>query len=180
MKMNRRQFLQGALLGSAGLALSRTELPAIAPLIRTGAPQFRIGLAAYSFRKHFGWMKGEPQAVGDESIDMPGFIDFCADHGCDGAELTSYFFKGGADDAYYRELKRHAFLRGVAISGTAVGNNFALPAGAERDRQIADVKTWIDKAAVLGAPHVRVFAGAAKGIDPAEARAMCLNPYEKP
>ncbi|MCP4849776.1 MAG: sugar phosphate isomerase/epimerase, partial [Verrucomicrobiaceae bacterium] len=60
-----------------------------------------------------------------------------------------------------------------------VGNNFALPEGRARDEQIAAVKGWIDRAAVLGAPHVRVFAGAAKGIDEAVARRMCVSALEE-
>ena len=176
--MHRRRFLQGALLAGAGFSLSRQSLPAIVPIERVGRPSMRLGLAAYSFRKNFAWMKGKPQKPAGRPIDMHGFIDFCAENGCDGAELTSYFFKPGGD-GYFRSLKRHAFLHGIAICGTAVGNNFALPAGEERDGQIADVKTWIDHAAVLGAPHIRVFAGAAKGIDAAKAREMCVSALEE-
>jgi hydroxypyruvate isomerase len=36
---------------------------------------------------------------------------------------------------------------------------FTNPPGPERDKQVADVKKWIDRAAILGAPHIRVFAG---------------------
>ena len=177
--MKRCQFLHTAAAAGMGLGLSRVPSRAIEPIARVGGPRLRLACAAYSFRQQFGWMKGKEQAAKGRPIDMRGFIDFCAAHGCDGAELTSYFFKGGAGDEYYLDLKRHAFLAGVAISGTAVGNNFALPAGAALDAQVADVKRWIDRAAVLGAPHVRVFAGAAKGIDAAEARKMCIASLEE-
>ena len=60
-----------------------------------------------------------------------------------------------------------------------MGNNFALPAGPARDAQIADVKKWIDYAAIMGAPHIRIFAGAAKGIGDADARAMCISAIEE-
>mgnify|MGYP006115044467 FL=1 len=103
-------------------------------------------------------------------MDMFKFIDFCADHGCDGTELTSYFFRHNVTRDYLIALRRHAFLRGVEISGTAVGNNFSLPKGDARDAQIAYVKKWIDHAAVLGAPHIRVFAGReTKDVERAEA-----------
>ena len=176
--MKRRQFLRSALLVGAGLSICRYQLPAVVPFERKGDPRLRLSLAGYSFRQSFGWMKGKQQRIAGRSMDMPGFIDFCAKHDC-AAELTSYFFKGGAGDDYYLDLRRHAFLRGVAISGTAVGNNFALPEGEARDKQIADVKKWIDRAAVLGAPHVRVFAGSAKGIDDAAARRMCVSALEE-
>jgi sugar phosphate isomerase/epimerase len=73
--------------------------------------------------------------------------------------LTSYYFPKDVSDEYLRAIHRHAFLKGISISGTSVGNNFARKKGAELDKEIADVKRWIDRAAVLGAPHIRVFAG---------------------
>ena len=137
-----------------------------------------LSLAAYSFRQFF---KDGNKAVrpADKALDLFKFIDFCADHGCAGAELTSYYFPKELTPEYLVQVRRHAFLRGVAISGTAVGNNFALPAGEALSKQIADVKRWIDHAAILGAPHIRVFAGAAKGITDAEARKMCIGALEE-
>jgi sugar phosphate isomerase/epimerase len=42
------------------------------------------------------------------------------------------------------------------------------------------VKRWIDHAAVFGAPHIRVFAGAAaKGLSDASARGMCIGALEE-
>jgi sugar phosphate isomerase/epimerase len=129
-------------------------------------------------RQFFQTEKGKPIPGG--TLDMFKFIDYCAEQGCAGAELTSYYFPVEPADGYLLDVRRHAFLRGVAISGTSVGNNFALPKGPERDAQIADVKKWIDRAAVLGAPHIRVFAGAAaKGLDPAEARKLCIAALEE-
>ena len=122
-----------------------------------------LGLAAYSFRSYFATMRGKaqpPQADG-RSMDMRRFIDFCAEQDC-GAELTSYFFPPSADAAWFRELRRYAFVRGVPIAGTAIGNNFSLSPGAALDKQIADAKAWIDRSVHFGAPHIRFFAGTAK------------------
>jgi sugar phosphate isomerase/epimerase len=122
-----------------------------------------MGLAAYSFRGAFTTMRGKPQAAPADGrrMDMRGFIDFCAVHDC-GAELTSYFFPPDADAAWYRELRRYAFVRGVPIVGTAIGNNFSLPPGDALNTQIADAKAWIDRSVHFGAPHIRFFAGTAK------------------
>ena len=111
---------------------------------------------------------------------MLDFIDWCADHGVPGAELTSYFFPPDADAAYCREVKRRAYLRGVAICGTAVGNTFTLPDGPARDKEIAYVRKWIDLAAEMGAPHIRVFAGS-KQKDQTDAQAFeaCLGAYRE-
>lgn len=169
----RRHFLR---LGAVSL-LAAPFARAIEPFARTGPPRLPLSLAAYSFRDSFKDNQGKVNP--DGKLDMFAFIDYCAEQGCAGAELTSYYFPKDVTDDYLRQVKRHAFLRGVAISGTSVGNNFALPAGPERDKQIADVKRWIDRAAVLGAPHIRVFAGSAKGIPDAEARRMCISALEE-
>lgn len=153
--MKRRAFI------SAGAA----ALPTLArPAIQRGPePRFLMGLAAYSFRGYFAIMRGKPQpaAADGRSMDMRGFIDFCAAQNC-GAELTSYFFPPDADAAWYRDLRRYAFVRGVPIAGTAIGNNFSLAPGAALDKQIADAKAWIDRSVHFGAPHIRFFAGTAK------------------
>ncbi len=170
----RRQFLRIGAFSLFAAPLAR----AIEPFVRGGTPRLQLGLAAYSFRESFKDQKGKPTNPAGK-LDILGFIDYCADHGCPGAELTSYFFPKDVDAAYLLKVRRHAFLRGVAITGTSVGNNFALPAGPERDQQIADVKKWIDYAAIMGAPHIRIFAGAAKGISDADARAMCISAIEE-
>lgn len=130
---------------------------------RKGPARLPIGLAAYSFRSRFRWMKGRPQEPKGQPMDMFSFIDFCAAQGCAGTELTSYFFKADAPDDYLVKLKRYAFLRGIDICGTAIGNDFSQGKGAKLDAEVAAAKRWLDKAAVLGAPHVRFFAGTSKG-----------------
>ncbi len=159
----RRQFLAASTMALAGMATG-------APFKRNGAPNLRLSLAAYSFRDHFRFMRGKPRKVANQPIDMIKFMDFCADNGCAGAELTSYFFQPKITREHLISLRRHAFLRGLELSGSAVGNNFSLPKGEAREAQITYVKEWIDHCAVLGAPHIRVFAGREpKGVSREEA-----------
>ncbi|MEM9588409.1 MAG: sugar phosphate isomerase/epimerase family protein [Planctomycetota bacterium] len=167
--MHRRNFLRSALTAGTALAASATviephSLVAREPILRRGGPRFQLGLAAYSLRQYFSFMKGKPKKplTDGPAIDMVGFMDYCVDQGVDAAELTSYFFRADADDDYFRDLKRQAFLRGLAISGTAIGNNFTVGRGERLDKQIQDALDWIDRAAVLGAPHIRFFAGTGK------------------
>jgi sugar phosphate isomerase/epimerase len=77
------------------------------------------------------------------------------------------------------KLRRHAFLRGIAISGTAIGNDFTQPPGEKLNEQIKLAKMWVDRAAVLGAPHIRIFAGAGKGMSKEEAKKMCIGAIEE-
>lgn len=162
---SRRRFLQTAAKGSlatlAGGLVSPFGLEAVSPFNRPGKPNLKLGLAAYSLRDYFKDASHARQNLPPASrqIDLFDFISFCADQGCEGAELTSYYFPAETNDALLLKLKRHAFMRGVAISGTAVGNQFTDLPGKQRDQQISHVKKWIDHAATMSAPHVRVFAG---------------------
>ncbi|MFM9030760.1 MAG: sugar phosphate isomerase/epimerase family protein [Opitutaceae bacterium] len=177
----RREFLKaGAVAGLAAVtAPSLLRAAAPNPFGRAGKPVLRLCLAANSFRDTFPIMRGKPnpKVPAAKATDMFRFIDYCAAHGCD-AEPTTYFF-AEETEAYMIKLRRHAFLRGVAISGTAIGNNFSHPKGPKRDAEIALTKQWIDRAAALGAPHIRVFAGVTKEIPRDEADKLVISALEE-
>lgn len=166
--MKRREFLASAIASTAAFSSSSLRFAqAREPIARKGQPRFQIGLAAYSLRNYFAFMKGKPRKPHEDgpAIDMVGFLNYCAEHNFDAAELTSYFFRPEADAGYFLELKRQAFLRGMTISGTAIGNDFTVGKGPKLDHQIEDAIRWIDNAAVLGAPHIRFFAGTKRQLD---------------
>jgi len=180
--MPRRDFLKGATVSMAALGLAGTPVAAIEPFKRPGTPRLQLSLAAYSFRQFFkdASKANAPEPAAEKRIDLFQFIDYCADHGCAGTELTSYYFPKDFDEAYLIRLRRHAFLRGVAVSGTAVGNTFTLAEADKRDAELANVRKWVDRAAVLGAPHIRVFAGnLQKGSTAAEAKALAISALEE-
>ena len=183
MQLTKRDFLKtvGTVSATAGLgAVLPVRLSAAAPIRRNGKPRLNLSLAAYSFRDYFNTATHAQNRPADaKSIDMHDFIDYCADHGLIGAELTSYYLDPQITQAGLVALKRHAFLRGIAISGTAVGNVFTLPKGAKRDGQIAHVKKWIDNAVHMGAPHVRVFAGGTNGRSLKQAQSLCIEALEE-
>ena len=175
--ISRRHFLSTSLA-----ALSATTLPGIEPISRAGKSRMQLGVAAYSFREHFQWMRDKEQKPkGDmKPWSILDFIDWCADHNVPGAEVTSYFFPPDVDEKFLLEVKRHAYLRGVQLAGTAIGNNFALPKGEKLDEQIAYTKKWIDYAALMNAPHIRVFAGPQpKDLSEEQAVANCLEAYQE-
>lgn len=147
----RRDFLR---LGGLLTAAAVTGLAEAAePISRKGAPVIKVGCAAYSYRKYLR---------DEKMMTLEQFLDHAAEIGCDGVELTSYYFAEGFDIAYINKLKRKAFLLGLDICATSVGNNFALAPGEKRDPQIEHVKQWIGYAAEMGAPCMRVFAGDAE------------------
>jgi sugar phosphate isomerase/epimerase len=177
---SRRRFLKSAGLTVAGLGLAGGPLAGIEPFQRRGLPRFGLSLAAYSFRDYF---KDSGLARGGDSfarrLDMFGFVDYCAEHGCDGAEVTSYYFPKDVGDDYLVRLRRHAFLRGIALSGTAVGNEFTNQDPLRQREQVALVKAWVDRAALLGVPHIRIFAGNARGVSREEARRLAIGAIEE-
>ena len=179
--VSRRNFLcrsSWLAAGAAGSALGVTQ-----PYLRVGDPRLRLGLAAYSFRNYFKTMRGKPngKVAEEEQIEMMDFIRFCAENDCGGAELTSYFFDPDVGNADLAECRHLAHTTGVAIAGTAVGNNFSHPQGTpEREEQMAYVKTWIDRSTVMGAPHIRVFAGKhPKGVSEEEAERNASEALEE-
>jgi len=179
--VTRRQFLCTTALGVGG-ALTPALVRAVEPFQRPNPPRLRLSLAAYSFREYFRDVSHTREREVDVSkkIDLFQFVDFCAEQGCDGAELTSYYFPPNANDEFLLKLKRHAIVRGVSISGTAVGNTFTHPEGKDRQREVALVKKWINNAAVMGAPHIRIFAGSApRGINHDEAKKFCIGAIEE-
>jgi sugar phosphate isomerase/epimerase len=160
---NRREFLKGASIAAAGplvLAASREAL-AIPPIGRTRPSHLKLSLAAYSYRKFL--------AAKPPRMDLFDFVNLGADMALDGVEPTSYYFPPDVTTEYLHRLKRQAFLLGLDISGTAVGNNFCVPEGPARDKELAQMRTWIDRAAELDAPVIRIFAGSVPRGDSEEA-----------
>jgi sugar phosphate isomerase/epimerase len=145
--LSRRDLLKVAGIGAIPMLAHGGTVQSMVPAGRLKNTQ--LSLAAYSMRK----------ALTDGSMDLFQFIDWCAELDLAGTELTSYYFKPGFDRSYLHQLKRHAYRSGVTISGTAVRNNFCLPPGPKKQKEIDHVRQWIDHAAELSAPHIRIFAG---------------------
>jgi sugar phosphate isomerase/epimerase len=173
--LNRRNFVRNitaSCVGGMGATWLANRAPAIEPIARNGTPKFKFSLAAYSYRELL--LGAMP------TLTLADFIDDCAKMGLEGAELTSYYFPSPTTDDYVRQIKRQCFRLGLDVSGTAVGNDFGLPAGRDRDVQIQSVKQWINRAEILGAPVIRIFAGKVKkDIDPKELHALMVEGIEE-
>ncbi len=179
--ISRRNFLISATVASAGvLNISTNRLTAVEPIKRSGKSRLLPSLAAYSLRDYFiygGSKKAIPQ---EKRIDMFQFMDYCVENSCIGAELTSYYFPPDVNPDYMLKVKQYAFLKGIVISGTSVGNSFTYPPGEARAKEIANVKKWIDLAVIMGAPHIRVFAGTqGKNQSYDDAKKNCIQALEE-
>ncbi len=171
----RRQFVQAAGVAAATMA-SGMALPsvvsAIEPIPRNGVAKFKFSLAAYSYR---GLLSGK-----EPKLTLADFISDCARFGLEGTELTSYYFPPALTHDYLRTLRQQCFRLGLDVSGTAVGNDFGFPPGEERLKQIAATKRWIENAAALGAPVIRIFAGHHKpDVPPAQSHSLMVSAIEE-
>ncbi len=143
----RRTFLATPLVAAA--------LPAAAPAAAPwrGLPShIRTSCNLYSFNG--------PLTRGEMTLDQ--VIEFCAGLGFDAVDPTGYYFAGyptpATDEEIYR-IKSLCLRIGIAISGTGVRNDFAVPDAARREADVAHIGRWVEVAAKLGAPVLRVFDG---------------------
>jgi len=105
----------------------------------------------------------------DGTMTLPQVIDYCATLGFQAVDPTGYYFPGYPQPpsrTYINQIKRQTFLLGLDISGTGVRNNFTVSDSARRKADVEHVKQWLEVAAELGAPLLRVFAGQPDGGHP--------------
>ncbi len=154
MPFERRKFIRTVMTASAVTGISGFSVASAQEAKKsiTNHNRFKISLNAYSFN--------EPLRSGKTNLDA--VLEFCARENFDAVDLTGYYFPGYPEipsDAYIYHLKRKAHALGLAISGTGIRNEFAEPDKTKRAAEVVFVKKWIDVAAKLGAPVIRIFTG---------------------
>lgn len=156
--------LVGAALSGGGITGPRPAA-AVEPINTPGAKaRIRLGLAAYSLRKYLD-LKAKDRWT------LEKFVEKAAEWDVAGVELTEYYFEKPVTPAAVMAIKRRAYLLGVSVIGTPMGNTFTHPAGPARDKELQRVRDWIDVSADIGSPAIRIFAGTApKGTDESVAR----------
>lgn len=171
LSLSRRSFLSSSAALTAGAALA-SSARAIEPIARNGVAKFKFSLAAYSYRELLSGMAPK--------LTMSDFVADCAKFQLEGTELTSYYFPKNVTHDYLRTIAQQCFRLGLDVSGTAIGNDFGHPPGEKRISEIAKAKQWIDFAAVLGAPVIRIFAGHEQpGSTPAQAHSLMVSAIEE-
>ena len=145
--MNRRNFLQTA-IAAAGL-----------PALGAAAPRqtLKVSLNAYSFNK----LLNDAIRGRGEGTTLTKLLDFAAQNKFEGFDATGYYFPGYPavpPDAYIDGLRKKAADLGIGISGTGVRNNFTTADAAVRKEGVTHIKQYVEVAARLGAPVIRVFA----------------------
>jgi sugar phosphate isomerase/epimerase len=151
-QLSRRKFLRS--IAAAPLMASFPSVLAsdTSSVSKEHGHKFKLSLNAYSFNS----------LLRDGAMDLFDLLEFCAAHNFDAIDPTGYYFPGYPEvpsDSYINAFKRKAFLLGLDISGTGVRNNFTHPDEEIRAADKALIKEWIQVAAKLGSPNLRVFAG---------------------
>jgi sugar phosphate isomerase/epimerase len=159
----RRHFLStGLFAGTMALTGCQTIHQKSTPPPYHTTSLLKISCAAYGYRKYL--------SGNNATMTILDFLDECAKMNLGAAEPTSYYFPPNVSEEYLLQFKRKAFSLGLTISGTAIGNTFTHDPGPERDKQLELCQRWVDNAAIMGAPVIRIFAGnVPKGITPAKA-----------
>ena len=160
----RRDFIKRSALvplcvTAASHLSAQKQATVVSPVARVGGSRLKLGLNAFSFNQLLldGLQAKKP------GLSLLDLLEFCAQHDFDAIDPTGYYFPGYPDvpdDAFIGRFKRRAFQLGVDVSGTGIRNDFATPDAAKRAADVVRAKAWIEVAAKLGAPVVRLFAGA--------------------
>jgi L-ribulose-5-phosphate 3-epimerase len=145
--MNRRNFL-----AAAGAALATAAVPAGAdPRQAQAAPpkaRFRTGLVAYSYRT----------ALQAKTMTCEDLVRIAVETGTDGIDMTVYWLPSTTDD-YLLPLRRLAYKNRVEIYSIGTRVRLAQPSAELREKELLELRKWLDVAQKLGATHVRVFGG---------------------
>jgi len=149
--LKRRAFLQSigmlTMVPTSNQSLDKFPFGNIQPSNR-----FKISLNAYSFNN----------LLSKQQISIEELIDFCAKEGFEAIDITGYYFSGypavPSDEEIFK-IKKKLHQSGISLSGTGIRTDFTNPDSKERQKEIVLTKAWIDVAAKLGAPVLRVFSG---------------------
>ncbi len=126
----------------------RTFLPLLTLPAWCAKGRLRTAICAYSFR----------DALKSGSLKYDDLVTMAVDNEVDGLDLTVYWFPS-TENSFLLPLKRLAYRQGVEIYSISVRTNMCQPTAELRDKELAEVKKWVDVAARLGAGHIRVFGG---------------------
>lgn len=92
-------------------------------------------------------------------LNQESWIRICGEElRLDGVELLAGHFPS-TEKEYLRKVKILCTNLGLSIYCVSPGGNFTLPTEEEREKELQEVKRWIDIASYMGAPVVRIFAG---------------------
>jgi len=139
--------------------MNRRDLLKTFPALAAAAPsqfaaaagakgRLRSAICAYTFR----------DALKANTMTYDDLVKLCVDYDLDGIDMTVYWFPD-TSDAFLLPLKRLAYRNAVEIYSIAVRTEMTQPTPELQQKELAELKKWVDVAEKLGAGHIRVFGG---------------------
>lgn len=156
MPFDRRNFLKVLSLGGMAVGHIASTIAEASPVLPGGSTSLiKLSCNLYSFNSPL--RKGE--------MTLEEVLQFCSDLGFEAVDPTGYYFPNYPSvppDDYIYHIKKKAFRLGMDISGTGVRTDFSVADPVKRAADIELVQKWVEVAAKMDAPVLRVFAG--KGV----------------
>jgi L-ribulose-5-phosphate 3-epimerase len=140
VNFSRRHLLATPLAAATALSAA-TE-------ISTGKGRLKSAICAYSYRNE----------LSKKTMSYEDLVRMASDWGVEGLDLTVYWFPS-VEDSFLLPLKRLAYRSGVEIYSISVRTNMVQPTADLQQKELVEMRKWIDAAAKLGAGHIRVFGG---------------------
>ena len=153
-KLGRRKFLQTAMIGVAGAGIdllghsTANAAPVDTDPYKSKMPRLFSGCCAYSYGA----------ALTHGAMTLEDFILKAVELQIDAVDMTAYYLKS-TDPGYLVGLRHLAYKNAVAFSGSACGVSMVQADAGKRADSLAQIKKWVDVTDLLGASHLRVFAG---------------------
>jgi sugar phosphate isomerase/epimerase len=139
--MNRRDLLKSLPALGAAASFGAVER-------NSGKSRLRSAICAYSFREQ----------LKDKSMTYDDLVRLAVDLDTDGLDMTVYWFPD-TSESFLLPLRRLAYKNGVEIYSISIRTNMCQPTPDLRQKEVAEVRKWVDAAERLGASHIRVFGG---------------------
>jgi sugar phosphate isomerase/epimerase len=157
---SRRNFIKRAsVLAAATAAVGKFGGAASAfadDSAKTAGGTLKTSLNAYSFAR----LLNDNLKNRGPGVTLIQVMEFAAKCKFDGFDATGYYFPTYPEvpkDDYVKRLRTRAADLGIGISGTGVRNNFTTSDKTVRAAAVQHIKEWVEVAAQLGAPVIRVF-----------------------
>jgi sugar phosphate isomerase/epimerase len=145
MTLNRRQLLQTATAAALAAGTPTWAAPAASSTKNT---RLIPGLCAYSYNQQL--------RHGQMTLEM--FLDQAVALRVESVDMTGYYL-ASHEPAYLYHLRQLAWKRALTFSGAACGVSTVQATADQRADTLVQIKQWVDVTDMLGAPHLRIFAG---------------------
>ena len=169
-KHSRRDFIKTSALGAVSLRLGAARLGAIARphLEFPTEPRQRLGASSYTFRAYIDSPSGYDRDPKLPGVDLKGFGRTVKEKvNLVHIEPWNAHFRS-TEPQYLAELRSTWEQSGVTPINIAVDIDFSIydPDAANRAKAVSLGKTWVDAAAAVGSPGIRLNNPGVKGVKP--------------